>query len=94
MYVRYATKNMTKKGERVYVPPVVIEELENIMSEHDLTIKAEGFRKMVKYARVGRKVEARINTQPVLDLNKISAEIPIGAPVRHKKRDMTHILGL
>lgn len=79
---------MGRKGERVYVPPVIIEELENIMTEHELTIKAEGFRKMAKYSQIGRKVQAN---RPVMDLNKI--ELPIGTHTK-KSKDMKYVLGI
>lgn len=84
---------MKQKGQKIYVPPVVIEELENIMDEHDLTIKSEGFRKMVKYAQLGRKVEARANPSPSLDLNKISPQIPIDT-IKSKKRNLSNIINL
>lgn len=48
---------VNNKGRMIYVPPVIIDEVENIMQEEDLDTRPEAFRKLVKYARVGREAK-------------------------------------
>lgn len=48
---------MAKKGRMRYVPPVVIDEIEDIKREDEIEKGSEAFHKMVKYARVGREVK-------------------------------------
>lgn len=49
---------MTKqKGRLVYAPSVVIEEVQDVMRDHDVHQQSEAFRKMVEYCRVGREME-------------------------------------
>jgi hypothetical protein len=43
------------KGRMIYVPPLIIEERDNIMRQEGLTIKSEGLKKMVTYSRIGRE---------------------------------------
>jgi hypothetical protein len=50
-----------KKGRMMYVPPVVIEELEDLQMEHHEDKRALAFEKMADYARVGRETERLIN---------------------------------
>lgn len=45
------------KGRIVYVPPVVMDEVESIKADHDVESNAEAMRKMVKYSQVGREIE-------------------------------------
>lgn len=45
------------RGRMKYVPPVILEELENIKADHGLDVEVEAFKKMAQYARVGREVE-------------------------------------
>lgn len=40
----------------VYVPPVIIEELENIKFEEELEVNTEAYRRMAKYCFLGREV--------------------------------------
>lgn len=46
-----------------YVPPVIIEEMEQIKQEHGLEKEVEAFNKLVKYAQLGREIE-RIKKPP------------------------------
>lgn len=48
---------MTKKGRMVYAPSVVIDEVEDVMRDHDIHRRDEAFRKMVEYSKVGREME-------------------------------------
>jgi len=66
---------VVKKGKVVYIPPVVIDELEDIKREDEIHTGSEAFKKMVKYARVGREVKrmatldfSRAVSRPSLDL--------------------------
>lgn len=43
-----------KKGEMMYVPRIVIEELGSIQNENDISSRSVAFEKMVKHSRVGR----------------------------------------
>jgi len=65
---------MAKRGTMKYVPVVVIEEVGDIMREDDIIQSSEAFRKLVKYARVGREVNrmwrldfSRKQKMPTLD---------------------------
>lgn len=91
-FVRCVFEKMGRRGSMIYVPPVIIEELENIMKEDGLTIKTEGFRKMVKYAKLGR----RIKTQANLSLSDVKVSFPIGEKVkgRRKVKSVQDILGI
>ena len=48
---------MRKKGQKVYVPPSILEEVEDIKREDKLSSRAEAFRMMYKYSRVGREAK-------------------------------------
>ena len=52
---------MAKKGKMMYVPPVIIEELDNIMASEEITIKADAFRRLGKFARAGREIKQETN---------------------------------
>lgn len=52
---------MAKKGRMVYVPSIVIEEVEDIKREDDIFQGVEAMRRLVKYARVGREVNRMRN---------------------------------
>jgi hypothetical protein len=80
-----------KRGGQLYVPPIIIEEMEVIMREENLTVKAEALRKVGRYAKIGRKVNQRIS---VNDLDKIIPKIPIGEKIRPKKVNLRRVLGL
>lgn len=79
----------------MYVPRVIIDDLETIMEEEDIVIKSEGFRKISKYAKIGRI--AIKNPTLIDDLNKVSPRIPIGQKIKQKKvkhKNFTDVLGL
>lgn len=46
-----------KKGRMLYVPPVVIDEVGDLMMEHGIMRRVEGFEKLADYARLGRETE-------------------------------------
>jgi len=46
-----------KKGRMKYVPPIVIDELEDIQREDKIGEDAQAFRELVGYARVGREMK-------------------------------------
>lgn len=50
-----------KTGRMMYVPKNVINELDNIMKEEGMQIKAEGFRKLVNYAKKGRGINIKMS---------------------------------
>jgi len=50
----------TLKGKMQYIPPVIIVELDDIMRENKLNNKAQAFKEMAKYTRVGREAERLI----------------------------------
>jgi hypothetical protein len=78
---------------KVYVPDIVVKELDIILKEQDLHSKAEGFRKMAKYSRAGRVIEQKISTKSEMSLTDIVPEIPIGK-VKPKKQNIHDILGI
>lgn len=45
-----------KRGGMVYIPTVIIDEIEDIRREDRIESKSEAFKLMTKYARVGREV--------------------------------------
>lgn len=53
------------RGRMVYVPPVIIEELESIKEDHSLIKNTEAYRKMVKYSRLGREFEKIRRDEPI-----------------------------
>ena len=48
---------MIKRGKRSWVPASVLDEAADIRMEDNLRTQAEAFRKMIKYAQVGREVK-------------------------------------
>lgn len=46
---------MMPKGKRIYAPPAVIQEAENIMKQDGIEKQAEALKKMVDYCQWGRK---------------------------------------
>ena len=48
---------MKKKGRMIYLPPSILDEVEDIMREDKLKTRAEAFRMMYKYSRVGREAK-------------------------------------
>lgn len=57
------------KGRIIYVPPILIEELDNVMKEERLTVKTEGFRKIVNYSRLGRQINSKTKDNLVIPIN-------------------------
>lgn len=47
----------SKKGRMLYVPPVIIDEVGDLMAEHNLDRRVEAFEKLADYARLGRETE-------------------------------------
>lgn len=45
------------KGRKMYVPGIVIKELECISAEDDISKKAFAFEKLAKYSQVGREAK-------------------------------------
>lgn len=83
----------------MWLPPVIIDEINDIQREEELTVKTEAMRKLVKYARVGREVNRmrRLNwskavpRKPV-ELLPISPLKPI--KIKPKKKSRGGILGI
>jgi len=48
---------MGKRGRNMYVPSIVIDEIEDIKIEEDIGAGAEAFRKLAKHARIGRELD-------------------------------------
>jgi|TARA_Y100000310_G_scaffold337002_1_gene422971 hypothetical protein len=71
-----------KKGRIKYCPFVVIDEIEDIKREDDITIDAEAMRKLVKYARVGRESKRMMS----LDWSRSIPRIPVDPNIKRKKR--------
>lgn len=55
----------------MYVPPAVLTELDDIMRENSVPSKADAFKELTKYARVGREAERMMK----LDFRK-AAKLP------------------
>jgi len=47
----------TRKGKMIYVPNVVIKEVEDIMRENKVKLRAHALKEMVDYTKVGREAE-------------------------------------
>jgi hypothetical protein len=45
----------------MYVPPIVIEEVDDLRAEHKTSRRVEAFEKMADYARIGREFERIVN---------------------------------
>lgn len=60
---------MATKGRMSYIPPIIIDEMEDIRRENGIGKQAEALKEMVRYARVGREMERIIK----LDWNKAKA---------------------
>ena len=48
---------MAKRAKMQYVPPIVINEVENIMKDQNISIGSEGYKALADYAKVGRRIE-------------------------------------
>ena len=48
---------MVRKGDNIYVPVIVIEEIEDIMKQEDITVKSVAAKKMADYSRMGREID-------------------------------------
>lgn len=73
---------MGRKGKVLYVPPIVIVELDDIMRENAIPNKADAFKEFTKYARVGRETERLMK----LDFRKARRLPPINIFNRRKKK--------
>lgn len=51
---------MVKKGKNTYVPPKLLDEVDNIMKEKGYSSKSVAMNELVTYSRIGRELE-RIN---------------------------------
>lgn len=66
MAKRKGTRN---RGKMMYVPKVVVEELENIQNEEEIVGRSVAFDKMVRYARSGR-VSKRVDDLDIFESPK------------------------
>jgi|TARA_Y100000310_G_scaffold304896_1_gene344513 hypothetical protein len=48
---------MAKRGKNTYVPSIIIDEIKDIQREDEVDSQSEAFKKMVKYAQVGRETK-------------------------------------
>lgn len=46
-----------RKGRMIYVPPVVLDEVELIQQSKNIDQRSDAFNELVKYSRVGREAE-------------------------------------
>lgn len=77
----------------MYVPPIIIEELNSIMREKDITQKAEAFKKMNEYARLGRYVkesESFNNITPMIPIDRLNS-IKIKPKKQKRVRESTYL---
>lgn len=79
-----------KRGRMMYVPPVIIDEIDDIKREDGIQIGAEAQRKLVKYARVGREV----NRLRRLDFSRKVHLPPVRNPRKRKGKDKDILGGL
>ena len=70
------------KGRMLYVPPVVLTEIEDIMREDKLPNRADAFKEMTKYTRVGREARRLM----LLDFTKAKRLPGIETFYKKKKR--------
>lgn len=81
----------SKKGRMMYVPPVVIDEIEDIMREDELhdspTPNADAMKLMTKYARTGRDVFrlGKLDFTKKRALPPIDIDIPVFGKPRRKR---------
>jgi len=76
----------------MYIPPVVIDEIQDLKREDDIEANVEAFKKMVKYTRVGREVQrlAKFDFRkslprvPVDEFNKVTTMPNIPKPPKGK----------
>lgn len=71
-----------KKGKNMYVPPVVIDELEDIQREDGIEENVLAFKEFTNYARVGREVKRIMK----LDWRGVRRLPPISAYPSKKKK--------
>lgn len=63
---------MRAKGRVKYVPPSVVQELESIKKANEIFKDSDGFKDMVRYARIGREIEAvRGKMFPFIEKKKV-----------------------
>jgi hypothetical protein len=48
---------MGKNGRSVWIPSIVFEEVHDLMEEKKVDKRAEGFRQMAEYSKIGREME-------------------------------------
>lgn len=76
----------------IYVPPVIITEMEDIMREENLTVKAEALRKVASYSKLGREIQRKVDPE---DLGKLVPSIPLrGSMLRVKKLKFKDVINL
>ena len=73
---------MINKGRIKYIPKIMLIELEDIKREDEISMDCEAFRKMVKYARLGR--ETRRFTDFGYDWSR-KAQLPPIMDIKPKK---------
>ena len=73
---------MIKRGKMTYVPPIIIDELEDIRREDCLINNADAFKELCKYARVGREAK-RIIT---LDWSKAKKLPPLDFNIKKRRK--------
>lgn len=73
---------ISRKGKVMYVPPAVIVELDDIMRENNVFNRADAFKDLTKYARVGREAERLMK----LDFRKAAKLPPIDFFYKKERR--------
>lgn len=76
-----------KKGRMMYVPPIVIDEVEDIIREDGVNNNSDAFKMMTRYARTGRDVFrlGKLDFTNKRRLSPIDMEIPMFAKPRKKR---------
>jgi len=79
---------MRQKGRPMWVPPVVIDELEDVKREDGLESSAEAFKHLVKHARIGREVNRmkRFDWSKAKELQPINAYVAITGAGKNGKK--------
>ena len=87
----------------MWLPPVIIDEMDDIKREDDLIKNVEAFNKMVKYCRIGREMKRltrfdfrkAVNRIPVDDFKNGVVDIPKPPKGKkiYKKNDNKSIFG-
>ena len=74
-----------KKGRMTYVPAITIMELEDICREDNIVKKADAFKELTKYARVGRETKRLITLDFSRAVKLPSISDIMGSNKRRKK---------